>query len=1327
LQKLILILILFIFSIFSQAKELQKVSLQFHWLDQFEFAGYYIAKEKGFYEDVGLAVEFKTYKYGMDVTKELTSGNATYAIGGSDLILDISNGADISMLAAIFQSSPLILLTTGKSGIKSIKDFKNKKVMLTPDTLNSVTFNAMLKKEGVSFSDMNIVKHSFDINDLINNKVELFQSYSTNEPYSLKQANIKPIIFDPKDYGFDFYSEILFTSNDEIKNHKKRVAAFKEASLKGWKYAFSNIEESVDIIYHKYNSQNRTKEALLFEANESKKLAYYENKPLGEISVNKIERMHDAYNILNLINKPLDINRYIFKENNLSRLVLTSDEKEFIKNNPTLIISNENDYPPYDFFENGEAKGYSVDLIKLLANKLGFNIKFETDTWANLVDKFCAGKIDILHPTDKSKKVIQCAKFTTPIIKDTSQFLIRSDFKKVNTIKDLYGYTIATPKFWQQTEYFKNNYKNKLKILEVKNTLEAIEKVRLGEADFAYDYGNVLRYLKSKHNFNGVKVEGVYAKDSSLDNLYIAVDKNKNILKNIFQKAIDAVEINEIKTLQNRWFGEDYTPNAMANLTDKEKEFIRKHPNIKLGYSFLSQPVVMKSKDDDIVEGFAVDLARNIRNQTGLNIEFEEGVWKDIVKKAQNRELDGLAVTVSQNENRKKYFNFTSAYMTQTPVVFVRKGNPQEIENLASLKGKKMAILRGVEAMEDMADKFGAQKVYFDDIREVIDSVISKKSDFSIFFENIFFIANSLGLNYIELAFAVSKPLDAFFSVRNDYPELKSIIDKVMNTIPAYELINSKNIWFDENKIFSKISFLEEEKEYLNKKKKINLCVHSNFLPYEKVSQNGKYEGVTSDIFNLFHINSGIDFNLVKTKDWSESLEFVESRKCDVLTLAMKTPKREKYLDFTTSYIDSPFVVLTKSDEIFVDKIETILNKQIAISKDHATIDFLKAKYPKINIRIVKDIKEGVKLVQKGEVYGYINTLSSIAYYIQKHSLLDVKINGKFDEKATLSIATRNDEPLLQNIMQKLIDSVGETTKDQIYNKWISVVYEKDVDYSLLWKVVGLFLFLALLLLYRVKLLRDNKIKLEKMIKKEIEESRRKDNLIFQQNKMASLGNMIATIAHQWRQPLAQLSMSQNIILRQIQTDTFSKEDLEDIVKDDQKVVQFMSQTINTFQNFYKDDFDEEIFTIASSYEDVKYILSEPIALNKIELIENIDYSIQIEACKNFITQVLLSILQNSVYFLKQRKIESPKIYIKIEKIDKQIIIEIDNNDKGIDEKVIDKIFDYSFSRRDTHQKSTGLGLYIVKLIVEEKFKGKIEAKNTKDGAKFIISFVHNL
>ena len=196
------------------AKELEKISLQLMWLDQFQFAGYYMAKEKGFYEDAGLDVELKKYSKYTNVLEEVLSKRATYGIGRSSLIVDKSEGKGIVLLSSIFQSSPAVLLARKDSSIQTVKDFVGKKTMITPDNLNGVSLLAMMKKEGVREKDLIKLQHSFDINDLINKKTDLMASYISNEPFILKQKGVEFTVFDPKDHGFSFYSDILFTSEE---------------------------------------------------------------------------------------------------------------------------------------------------------------------------------------------------------------------------------------------------------------------------------------------------------------------------------------------------------------------------------------------------------------------------------------------------------------------------------------------------------------------------------------------------------------------------------------------------------------------------------------------------------------------------------------------------------------------------------------------------------------------------------------------------------------------------------------------------------------------------------------------------------------------------------------------------------------------------------------------------------------------------------------------------------------------------------------------------------------------------------------------------------
>ena len=248
LFKSISLLILLVITQVLPAKELETVSLQLLWKHQFQFAGYYVAKEKGFYEDAGLDVEIREYRDRHNPAEEVLQHHATYGIGRSTLIIGTPYKRQLKLLAAILQSSPMVLISLRRDDLQSVRDFGGKTIMMTHDAIREALYRAMMKKSGISNRNVTFVPHSGNLNDLIDGKVDLMEAYLSNEPFLLDQRHIPYTIYDPREYGFDFYSDVLLTSAEEFSEHPERTRKFKEASLKGWRYAFAHIDETVDLL-----------------------------------------------------------------------------------------------------------------------------------------------------------------------------------------------------------------------------------------------------------------------------------------------------------------------------------------------------------------------------------------------------------------------------------------------------------------------------------------------------------------------------------------------------------------------------------------------------------------------------------------------------------------------------------------------------------------------------------------------------------------------------------------------------------------------------------------------------------------------------------------------------------------------------------------------------------------------------------------------------------------------------------------------------------------------------------------------------------------------
>lgn len=233
--------------------DLEPITLQLRWHHQFQFAGYYAAKEKGFFRELGLDVTILSGSPQRRPIAEVLAGRAQYGVDNSGVILARLRGEPVIALAAIFQHSPHVLLTLRRSGLQRPEDLVGKTVMSNGGE-NDANFRAMFSRSGVPIDQVNWIPSSFRLQDLIDGKTDAFNAYSTNEPYLLEQMGLEYEVINPRDYGVNFYSDILFTTESELNHHSDRARRFRAAALKGWKYALSHHEEVIQMIRRDYNS-----------------------------------------------------------------------------------------------------------------------------------------------------------------------------------------------------------------------------------------------------------------------------------------------------------------------------------------------------------------------------------------------------------------------------------------------------------------------------------------------------------------------------------------------------------------------------------------------------------------------------------------------------------------------------------------------------------------------------------------------------------------------------------------------------------------------------------------------------------------------------------------------------------------------------------------------------------------------------------------------------------------------------------------------------------------------------------------------------------------
>lgn len=293
------------------APALQPVTLQLKWKHQFQFAGYYAALAKGYYRDAGMDVRILEAGPTHSSVETVVGGGADFGVSNTQLLLDKSHGAPVVALAAIMQHSPLSLVVRRDSGIRTAKDLAGRKLMIGPD---SAELRAYFKHTGVDENSFQRQQHSQNIIDLINRRTDGLTAYTPNQPYVLEQAGIDYLELRALDGGIDFYGDVLFTTEQQLKDHPERVKAFRQASLQGWTYAMEHPDEIAELIHRRY-APERPLEHLLWEARRYRPFIMADLIELGHMNPSRWRHIADTYAELGMLPKNFDFSGLLYEPN----------------------------------------------------------------------------------------------------------------------------------------------------------------------------------------------------------------------------------------------------------------------------------------------------------------------------------------------------------------------------------------------------------------------------------------------------------------------------------------------------------------------------------------------------------------------------------------------------------------------------------------------------------------------------------------------------------------------------------------------------------------------------------------------------------------------------------------------------------------------------------------------------------------------------------------------------------------------------------------------------------------------------------------------------
>lgn len=247
-----------------------------------------------------------------------------------------------------------------------------------------------------------------------------------------------------------------------------------------------------------------------------------------------------------------------------------------------------------------------------------------------------------------------------------------------------------------------------------------------------------------------------------------------------------------------------------------------------------------------------------------------------------------------------------------------------------------------------------------------------------------------------------------------------------------------------------------EEVAWLEKHPVVSVAQDPGWPPIEFVDDQGEPSGMTSDYLQLLEQRLGITFLTVSGLSWQESFRRLKSWEIDMTPSVAATPNREFFWAFTKPYMDIPIVIVTRTNVAYINDMDELAGKRVAVVENYAVFDWIPRDYPDIQLVPVQDVQQGLDRLQKGEVFAYIENMLVVGHYLTQLKLsTTLKIAGTTPYVNAQSMAVRKDWEILAGILDKALATISSAERDEIYRRWLPIRYEYGVDYTRLWQAAG--------------------------------------------------------------------------------------------------------------------------------------------------------------------------------------------------------------------------------------------------------------------------------
>jgi len=509
-------------------------------------------------------------------------------------------------------------------------------------------------------------------------------------------------------------------------------------------------------------------------------LASILDKALADMSMDEVRTIRRQWAGLDAPEKP--------------RADLTTEERTWIRENPAVKVVLTSDWPPFEYVnKQGEYKGISLEVMELVAERVGLDVKIVPGKWGDLLTMLQTREADVAPGLQRTPERETFLFFTKPFLTSFNAIWTAEDTKGIETIRDLSGMTVAMEEGFYLQEVLRNDHPD-IRIRTVENTLDALKAVSIGDVDAYLGTYVVSEYLTGKYMLSNVK-QVAYIEENPLE-LTMGVRSDRPMLRDILQKGLDTVSEQEVQAIQSKYLdAEDLGDAAGLALTQEEQEWLAAHKDMRLGADPAWLPFEGVGEEGEH-EGVVSEYVKWLNDKLGVNMAPVPNLtWREVLEKAKAGEVD-VVPGATPSQDRRQYLLFSRPYLS-IPIVLVTREDAPFLTGLKDLNGKRVAVIDGYVTLEYLkAFHPEVRPMVMQDLDSALEAVLDGKADAAM--DNLAAITYDIRLrNREDLKIAVTTPynFDLAIGVRKDWPELVPILNKALANISESERRSFYDRW----------------------------------------------------------------------------------------------------------------------------------------------------------------------------------------------------------------------------------------------------------------------------------------------------------------------------------------------------------------------------------------------------------------------------------------------------------------------------------------------------------------------------------------------------